>query len=292
MTFERSFTRYLAAKRTVDDRALNRHVWEAMCAALPPQTASAPLRVIEAGAGTGAMIERLVAQSVLQHAHYTAIDADDRNMRELQRQIPAWQVRAPEVTVVGETADIFEWIRREPARCASDVLMAHAVLDLLNLPRAVPQLLSLVKPGGLCYFTLNFDGATIFEPAIDPVFDAAIEQLYHQTMDERVVDGERSGDSRSGRRLFQILRQHRVDLIAAGSSDWVVFADRAGYRGDEAYFLHFIVDTVRGALEQHPHMAQCRAEFLAWIERRHAQIDRGELIYIAHQLDLLGRRKV
>ena len=292
MTFERSFTRYLAAKQTVDDRALNRRVWEAMCAALPPQTSSAPLRVIEAGAGTGAMIERLIAQGVLRHAHYTAIDADQRNICELQRQIPAWQGRAPDVTVDSESADIFEWIRREPARCACDVLMAHAMLDLLNLAHAVPQLLSLVKPGGLCYFTLNFDGATIFEPAIDPMLDAAIEQLYHQTMDERLVGGEPSGDSRSGRHLFQLLQQHRVDLLAAGSSDWVVFADRDGYRNDEAYFLHFIVDTVRAALERHPQLALCRAEFLAWIERRHAQIDRGELIYIAHQLDFVGQRSV
>jgi hypothetical protein len=172
------------------------------------------------------------------------------------------------------------------------VLIAHAVLDLLDLPRAMPPLLSLLKPGGLCYFTLNFDGATIFEPAIDPLFDAAVEHLYHQTMDERVVNGQPSGDSRSGRRLFQILRQNSADILAAGSSDWVVFADHAGYRGDEAYFLHFIVDTVRAALEHHPQLAPRQAEFLAWIERRHLQIDRGELIYIAHQLDFLGRRGI
>jgi SAM-dependent methyltransferase len=267
-------------------------VWEALCAALPPQTSGAPLRVIEAGAGTGAMIDRLIAQGVLRHARYTAVDADDCSLREVKRHLPAWQARAPGVTIECETADIFVWIRREPARCACDVLIAHAMLDLLNLPRAVPQLLSLVKPSGLCYFTLNFDGVTSFEPAIDPLFDAHIEQLYHQTMDERVVDGEPSGDSRSGRHLLQILRQHGVDILAAGSSDWVVFADRAGYRGDEAYFLHYIVDTVRVALEEHPQLAQRRAEFLAWVERRHAQIDRGELIYIAHQLDFLGRRSV
>jgi SAM-dependent methyltransferase len=290
LKFERSFARYLAAKRTVDDRALNRRVWDAMCNALPGQTASAPLQVIEVGAGTGAMIDRLVGQGILQHAHYLAIDVDERNLHVLRQQIPAWQAHAPGAIIESETADIFEWIGREPRRCVCDLFIAHAVLDLFNLPRALPQLLALLKPGGLCYFTLNFDGATIFEPEIDPAFDAEIERLYHQTMDGRAVDGELSGDSRSGRHLFQLLRQNRVDIIAAGSSDWVVYADRAGYHDDEAYFLHFIVDTLRGALENQPQLISHRAEFLNWIKRRHAQIERGELVYIAHQIDFLGRK--
>lgn len=290
MSFERSFTRYLAAKRSVDDRALNCRVWQSLCAALPPQTSAAPLLVIEAGAGIGTMIDRLVTQHVVRHARYTAIDADAHSLRELELQAPDWQARAPDVTIECEVAEILDWIHHAQGQRACDLLIAHAFLDLLNLPCAVPQLLSLVKPGGLCYFTLNFDGATIFEPEIEPSFDAEIERLYHQSMDERRVNGEPSGDSHSGRHLFQLLRQNRVEIIAAGSSDWVVFADRAGYHADEDYFLRFIIDTVRGALELHPQLASRRAEFLNWIECRHAQIDRGELVYIAHQLDFLVRK--
>ena len=40
------FVRYLAAKQTVDDRALNAHVYETLRAALPP----GPLDVLEVGA--------------------------------------------------------------------------------------------------------------------------------------------------------------------------------------------------------------------------------------------------
>ncbi len=55
-----SFPRYLAAKRSVDDRALNRQVRDALCRALPLAAPDAPLRVLEIGAGDGAMFERML----------------------------------------------------------------------------------------------------------------------------------------------------------------------------------------------------------------------------------------
>jgi hypothetical protein len=33
------------------------------------------------------------------------------------------------------------------------------------------------------------------------------------------------------------------------------------------------------------------AQFSAWIEQRHRQIDDGALVYIAHQLDFFGSLK-
>jgi hypothetical protein len=35
-----------------------------------------------------------------------------------------------------------------------------------------------------------------------------------------------------------------VDVLAAGSSDWVVFAPANGHPADEGYFLHDIVHTI------------------------------------------------
>jgi hypothetical protein len=96
-----------------------------------------------------------------------------------------------------------------------------------------------------------------------------------------------SGDSQSGRHLFHHLRQAGAQILAAGSSDWVVFAGEAGYPDDEAYFLHFIVETMRGALAGRAELDNGR--FQDWIAQRHAQIEMGELVYIAHQLDFFGR---
>ena len=71
-----------------------------------------------------------------------------------------------------------------------DLIIAHALLDLLHLPAALPVLLQMVRPAGLFYFSINFDGATLFLPEIDPELDAQIEALYHRSMDTRITDGQ------------------------------------------------------------------------------------------------------
>ena len=47
--------RYLAAKWSVDDRALNWQVWQRLVAALPRATTEQPLHILEVGAGIGSM---------------------------------------------------------------------------------------------------------------------------------------------------------------------------------------------------------------------------------------------
>lgn len=273
------FPRYLAAKKTVDDRALNAHVWQTLRQNLPPQP-----QILEIGAGIGTMVERLVEQQFISSANYTAIDNQPENIaaaRQRQAHLPA----GIELTL--EAIDLFEFMEREQGGRQWDILIAHAFLDLMDIPATLPQLFKLLKPGGLFYFSINFDGVTTLEPTIDPALDAKIEQLYHQTMDERITDGQPSGDSRSGRHLFGQLKQAGAQILAAGSSDWVVFSGENGYPADEKYFLQFIVETMHQALVGHP--ALDPAQFAAWIAQRQAQIETGELVYIAHQLDFVGR---
>ena len=186
-----------------------------------------------------------------------------------------------------QAADILQYAARSENRGSCDLLIAHAFLDLLDLPQALPALLGLLRPGGLFYFTLNFDGATLLEPALDPELDELIQALYHRSMDERRVEGRPSGDSRTGRRLFQALQRCGAQVLAAGASDWVVFPTSGGYPGDEAYFLHFILHTIEGALQGSP--ALDAGALSRWAGERRAQVERGELVYIAHQLDFAGR---
>jgi SAM-dependent methyltransferase len=273
------FARYLAAKRTVDDRALNKDVWQMFKSQLPPAPA-----VLEVGAGIGTMVERLVEQGGIRRGRYTAVDSQPALSATARQRLTTLP---PELHLELETADLYSFAQQVHGRDAWDVLIAHAVLDLLDMPAALSLLFSLLKPDGLFYFSLNFDGATIFEPAVDPPFDALIEQLYHQTMDERIVAGRPSGDSHSGRHLFTHLANLGADIVASGSSDWVVWARHGRYPADEAYFLHFIIHTMQRALHGRPELEVAR--FDQWITRRHAQIESGELVYIAHQLDFLGR---
>lgn len=277
------FVRYLSAKKTVDDRALNAHVWQTLRQNLP----AAP-SILEVGAGIGTMVERLTEQKFISSATYTAIDNQAENITTAQKRL----AHLPNTIQLHlEAVDLFNFIQQAKGQ-QWDLLIAHAFLDLMDIPATLPQLFTLLKPGGLFYFSINFDGVTTLEPTIDPVLDAQIEQLYHQTMDDRLTDGKRSGDSRSGRHLFGHLRQAGATILAAGSSDWVVFAKpdvypAEGYPADEKYFLQFIVETINRALAAHPALDQ--AQFAKWIAQRQAQIEKGELVYIAHQLDFLGR---
>jgi hypothetical protein len=300
-----SLTRYLAAKKSVDDRALNWQVWQHLVAALPRTTPKQPLRVLEVGAGIGSMVERLVAGHALTHATYTAIDQAPALLAEAYRRLCPWaRERGFEVDENGqgqlhvwragqdirietEAIDVANFIAREHGRRVWDLLIGQAFLDLIDIPTTLPGLCSLVRPGGLLYFPTTFDCDTAFMPECDPEFDRAIEACYHQAIDERMLDGKPSGDSRAGRRLFAQFRTAAVDVLAAGGSDWVVFAGANGYPGDEAYFLHDIIHTIDLVLTGHHHLDAKR--FAAWVARRHAQIEQGALVYIAHQLDVLGR---
>src|SRR5271157_3367241 len=70
-----SFIRYLAAKRSVDDRALNRRVWDAMLtAARRPFASGQGPRVLKLGGGIGTMVDRVAEERRLLPASWTMID--------------------------------------------------------------------------------------------------------------------------------------------------------------------------------------------------------------------------
>jgi SAM-dependent methyltransferase len=298
------FIRYLAAKQGLDDRSLNQHVWDTLAQAVRARPDSSPLRVLEVGCGIGTMAERLLDRGLLTWAAYTGLDVEAEFIRAAAARLHGYAAArqadlvvdsggamlfstpAQDVRITFEAVDLVDFLDREQGKPAWDLLVAHAFLDLIDLAAALPRLLSLLVPGGLFYFSLNFDGGTFFEPPIDPDLDALIEARYHHTMDTRRCRGQLSGGSRTGRRLLGHLQEAGIRVAAAGSSDWVVWPGPDGYPGDEAYFLHFIIDTIDRALREPPEMD--RGRFQAWIAERHRQIDARELIYIAHQLDVMG----
>ncbi len=305
---EYSFQRYLSAKKSVDDRALNRSVWKALQTVLPGSQPGAPLRVLEIGAGIGTMLERMIDTGLLTCAHYTALDQEGQNIAFARQRLieggekrglnARWQSdrlwlegNGCQVEVRFVENDLFSFVEQVGGSQGWDLLVAHAFLDLMDLPSTLPRVFQLLAADGLpqpvFYFTINFDGVTILEPVIDAAFDEQVTRLYHRTMDERLVLGKPSGDSRTGRRMFHALRQSGASILAAGASDWVVYADQSGkYPYDEAYFLHFIIHTIDQALGGHPELEAER--FRRWIAERHAQVEKGELVFIAHQLDFVG----
>lgn len=288
-----SFPRYLLAKQSVDDRALNKDVFNALTANLP----RGPIRIIEVGAGIGTMVKRLVNWDVIRHAEYVLVDEMAENVEYASAWIPEWAGKAGlsversaenqlrvfdssrNVRIHLERADVFDFIQKN--KTPADLLIAHAFLDLLPMPESLTKLLALTND--LAWLTLNFDGMTTFEPVIDAALDETIERLYHGTMDARPS----GGSSKSGRGLFTHLRNAGAEILSAGASDWVAHGANGKYPQDEAYFLHFILRFFEESLKG---CGELNKDVLAdWLRKRHEQIERGELTYVAHQLDFLAK---
>ena len=307
------FRRYLVAKKAIDDRSLNYHVWETMSRLITNVSQDSPLRVLEIGVGIGTMLERMLERGVLRIASYCGVDSSLELIRYGQDRLLVWgqnhgyhvkktssgglRIGNPTQCVEANyiPVDVWKLLDKPRTEWGSEncrLLIAHSFLDLVDIHSILPRLFSLLDPDGLFYFSGNFDGVTILEPTIEPALDAQIEKLYHQTMDEHLINGKPSGNSRTGRRLISFLNQAGAQVLAAGSSDWVVVpywgvAGPEGYPQDEAFFLHYILHFIERELTGHPQLDPARFE--AWITERRAQVERGELVYIAHQLDVLGR---
>jgi hypothetical protein len=289
------FARFLAAKTTVDDRALNRHVLAELCRLMP---AGAP-RVIEVGAGLGTMVARLMDWGAVGGGEYILLDADrqllDRSRRWLRDWAAARGLRCdllPDGLRLGDLrvrlvdAELGSYLEAAHAAPA-EVLIASAVLDLVDVPAFLPGLLRLLVPGGVYWFTINYDGESIFAPGHP--YDDRIMQAYHRDMGERLRYGRPAGDSRTGRRLFHYLRAAGAPALAAGPSDWVVYPGPDGtYPNDEAYFLRSILNTIQNALRSRQDRV-APADLADWLAERARQLAAGQLVYIAHQLDFVGR---
>jgi predicted O-methyltransferase YrrM len=389
-----SFRRYLAAKTTVDDRALHGPTEARLEAELADISAGrdreTPVRVLEVGAGVGTTLPRLLVRDRLPgRVHYTMLDRERENVEQAREHLRAWgdrsdtpvdRVEADDpaddlrlshddgiVTVRFETADAFRFVAERAAdEPAYDLLLAQAVLDLLELDTDLPRLLSVVADGGLIYAPITFDGETVFEPTPGDLRDDAVLDLYHATMDA----SDRPGSSTTGRELLTALPASGCSILSAGASDWVVYpqsgdrrravaegegvtdgvvgdaervedattdqppqdatdpeqggderseeppvpgvtateipdvaeqsdtTDESYYLADEAYFCHHIVNTVESAVADvlagetsvDPTSADLtRADLRTWAETRHRQIESGDLLYLAHNLDLLAR---
>lgn len=275
MSIDFSYPRYLESKRSVDDRALNRSVFESLRGALDRRGSAEPLRVLEIGGGTGTMVRRLVDWHVLgknglAEAQYTLVDRDGDALAAL----PSRSLEGIDLQPV--ESDIARYL--ETTDSEFDLVIAHAVLDLIELETFLPLLWRRCAPHSHFWFTINFDGESVFLPPLDA--DEDIWKAYHDSMNRR------PGSSRAGQTLFGALAESGARIESAGSSDWVVHPTDGEYPHEERYFLHHIIHTIDSELRGHAPIAE--DAFEAWVTRRHAQATASQLIYIAHQLDFFG----
>lgn len=297
------YCRYLAAKKGVDDRALNRQVWDRLCLALPEATVGEAARILEIGAGIGTMIERVVDWGLAAGpATYVASDRAADHLQAARQRLSQWAARqghalswldsgqgrlrtsGAELTLEFAVASAEALACRQDSATPFHLLIAHAVLDLVNFAEVLPQLLARLTPKGLAYLTCNFDGETVFLPGYQGPEEQEILRRYHASMEARLA-----GSSHTGRRLLTFLHRPGIEILAAGSSDWIVHPQACRYSAAEAFFLHAIIDTVEGELTNKEGLSPPPG-LAAWAKVRHRQVERGELIFLARHLDLLVRR--
>src|SRR5262249_5490357 len=156
--------------------------------------AGAP-RVLEVGAGLGTMVARLMDWGAISGGEYILLDKDRQLLDCSRRRLSDWAasrglrsdllpdgLRGGELPVRLGHAELGSYLDAAHG-AAADVLIANAVLDLVDVPAVLPGLLRLLVPGGVYWFTINYDGDSIFEPGHPR--DGQIMQAYHRDMGER-----------------------------------------------------------------------------------------------------------
>jgi SAM-dependent methyltransferase len=292
--------RYLAAKKSIDDRALNHHVWKTLRQALVQPTDSETLKILELGTGIGTMLERLVDRGLLTGpSTYLATDMDLEQIRAARKYLSQWaekhghslswtedggrlRTASADILLRLEVARAEELAQRSDSLGPFHLVLAHAVLDLVDVPAVLTPLLSRLTSNGLAYFTCNFDGETIFLPECEA--EEEIIRAYHNSMEARLP-----GASHTGRRLLTFLQDLGLEILAAGSSDWVIHPRGDKYSPDEIFFLHTIIQTVEKELAKKNRSASHLANLTTWTRLRHQQVETGQLSFLARHLDLLMR---
>lgn len=306
------FVEYLTAKRTVDDRALDRRTWRRFVdtltdAAGAPSPADdglggspdRPVRIVEVGAGVGSMLARLAAWETLPATvSYRGVDLESEAIAAAHDRVPGWLSDAGYAVDVDEDGRIVATDPDGPTRIEAtfevadaatvddeaDAVVAAAVLDVVDLDRMLPALRGCLRDGGVLYAPCTFDGGTGVSPAHPD--DDRIERLYHRHMDE-VRD--LPGSSRAGRDLLERLPAHGYAAESVGGCDWVVRPHDGSYPHAEGAFLDHLLSTIDGALADYSADVLDPDRRESWIAARRDQRARGELTLVAHHLDVLAR---
>ena len=268
---------YLESKRTVDDRARSVRVRDRLLAALPDRPT-----VVDAGAGTGVMLHRLLDWGVRPRT-YRGIDWSAPLVENARRSLPGrladgysvetdrdgFSVEGTDVRF--ETGDVL-YLQDGSV----DLVIGQALLDLVPIEDAMDAIERALRPGGLAYLPITFDGLSLFLPGHPD--DQTVVEAYHAAIDESP-----GRNSRAGRSLLDHLRTRHGTLVAVDASDWIVRPHDDGYPDDEVTFLKHILGFVADATNGRGIDAS------DWLAVRHEQLHAAQLTYVAHGYDFLYR---
>lgn len=253
---------YLDAKRELDDRSIDREMLHRVFSALPED----PL-IIEFGAGTLTMLERVIEWGLLDNGTWVAVDRNEgalRHGRSRLRERSDVTVQEHELTV----GDLFvhlcpsEVTAYEPA--GADLLVGCAFFDLVDMT----SLSHLRSSADRLYAPITYTGTTTFSPDHpddDRVLSAYVDHMEHH----------RPGTPRGGQALDQWLSS----VCDTSNSDWHI---EPPYTFAESVVFDHVLDTIDRSLQA------TGCDPTAWVRDRRAQFSDGELSYTASNVDILG----
>ncbi len=289
------YPEYLAIKQAIDNKSLDQNVWRTMSAWLKRYASGDDFRILEIGAGTGSMLIRLLDADLLDNVRYFAVELEPDFARVAKNELTVWaethdytliatepyrwslRDKEKRVEIHWVTADILE-IGSLFESAYFDMLIGHAIIDLLPVPACMPTLLDLVKSGGSYYFSLNYAGETSFSP-FHPL-DFEITRAYHLDMDKRFPNTEWRA-SQTGKVLGVWLKQQGQKIVAQGDSPWRLSAKSSPAAVDNR-FIGNILDTMEKALDGLDGLED-------WLRLRRQQANSGTLLFFASNRDLFGR---
>ncbi|MGY8814127.1 MAG: SAM-dependent methyltransferase [Gammaproteobacteria bacterium] len=253
-----------------------------------------PLNIIEIGAGIGTMIERFLDEDILANCHYTAIEMEPPFREVAFNRLKNWamlnnfsydEINKEKIVLTANGINLeLNWVIADvlnyheiAKKNTHDLLIGHAIIDLLPVPQCIPTLLDYLKPGGAFYFSLNFSGTTQFQP--NHPYDKKISAAYHQDMDNR-FSGLKWQPSQTGAVLGNWLTTQGHTIIEQGSSDWKLpLSDLAPDLN--SLFINNILDTIENALKNLSGLDE-------WLVTRRLQLEAGELRLLVTNQDYFG----
>ncbi len=258
---------YLNAKREIDDRALDRSVLRAFTDRLPDEPT-----ILEVGAGTMTMPERLIEWGVIGSGRWVAVDSHAEAIEAGRTRLCSRPetveteaiIRLGNVTIDPVVADVFEYVSDADERF--DAVIGSAFFDIVDAERAVSVFRTV---SDLLYAPITYDGETVFEPD-DSEDDLVLERYEHHMREYR------QGSPNGAATLSDAL----ADVLIDQPSPWRI---EPPYTKSEQIVLERLLETIENAVNE------AGGDASEWVRRRRAQLAADLLRYRATNRDLLGR---
>jgi S-adenosylmethionine-dependent methyltransferase len=232
-------------------------VWSVLRSELQRRAADGPLRILDAGGGTGGFAVPLAEEGHI----VTVVDASPDALAALSRRAAERGVADRVAAVQGDADTLLD----VAGPGSADVVLCHSVLEVVDDPAAtLDAITAVLRPGGCASVLVANRAAAVLSRALGGHFTAAVGALTDP----------------AGRTGANDTMLRRFDLASAES-----LITRAGLTVEQVHGVRVVADLVPGALlDTEPGALD------ALLSLELAAADRPPYRDIATQLHLLARR--